>query len=34
MKKTPYNLGLELKDGRASKKYYEWIQKVEKKTVL
>lgn len=31
---TPYNLGLQMKDGRASKKYYEWIQKVEKETVL
>jgi hypothetical protein len=30
----PYNLGLELKDGRASKKYYEWIQRVEKESVL
>lgn len=30
----PYNLGLQLKDGRASKKYYEWIQRVEKETVL
>lgn len=30
----PYNIGLELKDGKASKKYYEWIQKAEKKSVL
>ena len=32
--KLPYNLNLELKDGRASKKYYEWIQQVETKSVL
>lgn len=30
----PYNLSLELADNSASKQYYEWIQKVEKKTVL
>ena len=30
----PYNLGLQMKEGRASKKYYEWIQRVEKETVL
>lgn len=30
----PYNLGLELKPGKASKRYYEWIQKVEAESVL
>lgn len=30
----PYGLNLQLKDGRASKKYYEWIQKVETSSVL
>ena len=30
----PYNLNLELADNSASKKYYEWIQRVEKVSVL
>lgn len=34
MNKTPYHLDLEIKDKTASKKYYEWIQKTEKDTVL
>lgn len=34
MNKPPYNLNLEIKEGTASKKYYEWIQKTEKDTVL
>jgi hypothetical protein len=34
MGKLPYNLNLNIKDGTASKKYYEIIQQVEKKSVL
>ena len=34
MDSLPYNLDLKLAENSASKKYYEWIQKVEKKTVL
>lgn len=34
MDRAPYNLDLKLSDGRASKKYYEWIQRVEKESVL
>ena len=30
----PYNLNLKIKENTASKKYYEWIQKTEKKSVL
>lgn len=33
-KKLPYNLNLNIKENTASKKYYEWIQKTEKKSVL
>jgi hypothetical protein len=32
--KLPYHQNLQIKDNTASKKYYDWIQKVEKKTVL
>lgn len=32
--KLPYYLDLDIRDNTASKKYYEWIQKTEKKTVL
>ena len=34
MGRLPYNLNLNIKEGTASKKYYEIIQKVEKKSVL
>jgi hypothetical protein len=34
MNKLPYNLDLKIKEGTASKKYYEIIQSVEKKSVL
>jgi hypothetical protein len=34
MNEFPYNKNLEIKDGTASKKYYEIIQKLEKKSVL
>jgi hypothetical protein len=34
MNRLPYNLNLNIKEGTASKKYYEIIQKVEKKSVL
>ena len=34
MNELPYNKNLEIKDGTASKKYYEIIQKLEKKSVL
>jgi hypothetical protein len=34
IKKLPYNLNLKIKENTASKKYYEWIQKTEKKSVL
>lgn len=34
MNELPYNKSLEIKDGTASKKYYEIIQKLEKKSVL
>jgi hypothetical protein len=30
----PYNLNLKIKENTASKKYYEWVQKTEKKSVL
>jgi hypothetical protein len=30
----PYNLNLKIKEGTSSKKYYEWVQKTEKKSVL
>lgn len=33
-KTLPYNLNLEIKENTASKKYYEWVQKTEKKSVL
>lgn len=33
-KSLPYNLNLKIKENTASKKYYEWIQKTEKKSVL
>ena len=32
--KLPYNLNLDIKENTASKRYYEWIQRVEKETVL
>jgi hypothetical protein len=32
--KLPYNLNLNIKENTASKKYYEWVQKTEKKSVL
>jgi hypothetical protein len=32
--KFPYNLNLSIRNNTASKKYYEWVQKIEKKTVL
>lgn len=34
MNKLPYNLNLNIKEGTASKKYYDIIQNVEKKSVL
>lgn len=34
MNRLPYNLNLNIKEGTASKKYYEIIQQVEKKSVL
>ena len=34
VKSLPYNLNLKIKENTASKKYYEWIQKTEKKSVL
>jgi len=34
IKSLPYNLNLKIKDRTASKQYYEWIQKTEKKSVL
>ena len=34
MNKLPYNLNLNIKEGTASKKYYDIIQQVEKKSVL
>lgn len=34
MNSLPYNLNLNIKEGTASKKYYEWIQRVEKESVL
>jgi hypothetical protein len=34
MNRLPYNLDLKIKDGTASKKYYDIIQEVEKKSVL
>lgn len=34
MSSLPYNLNLTINEGTASKKYYEWIQRVEKETVL
>lgn len=34
MNELPYNKNLEIKEGTASKKYYEIIQKLEKKSVL
>jgi hypothetical protein len=34
MGRLPYNLNLNIKEGTASKKYYEIIQQVEKKSVL
>lgn len=34
MDRLPYNLNLNIKEGTASKKYYEIIQQVEKKSVL
>jgi hypothetical protein len=34
MNQLPYNLNLNIKEGTASKKYYEIIQQVEKKSVL
>jgi hypothetical protein len=34
MNELPYNKNLEVKEGSASKKYYEIIQKIENKTVL
>jgi hypothetical protein len=33
-KKLPYNLDLNIEENTTSKKYYEWIQKTEKKSVL
>ena len=33
-KSLPYNLNLKIKENTASKKYYEWVQKTEKKSVL
>jgi hypothetical protein len=33
-KLLPYNLNLKIKENTASKKYYEWVQKTEKKSVL
>jgi hypothetical protein len=33
-KKLPYNLNLNIKKNTVSKKYYEWVQKTEKKSVL
>lgn len=33
-KKLPYNLNLNIKENTVSKKYYEWVQKTEKKSVL
>ena len=32
--RLPYNLNLKIKENTASKKYYEWVQKTEKKSVL
>jgi hypothetical protein len=32
--KLPYNLNLKIKENTASKRYYEWVQKTEKKSVL
>jgi hypothetical protein len=32
--KLPYDLNLKIKEKTASKIYYEWIQRVEKKSVL
>lgn len=32
--KLPYDQNLQIKDDTCSKKYYEWIQKTEKKTIL
>lgn len=34
MNELPYGLGLDIKEGTASKKYYEWIQKAERVSVL
>jgi hypothetical protein len=34
MNRLPYNQDLQIKEGTASKKYYEIIQEVEKKSVL
>jgi hypothetical protein len=34
MNRLPYNQNLKIKDGTASKKYYEYIQQIEKKSVL
>jgi hypothetical protein len=34
MNELPYNKNLEIKEATASKKYYEIIQKIEKKSVL
>ena len=34
MNQLPYNKNLEIREQTASKKYYEWIQKTEKKTCL
>ena len=34
MNRLPYNQNLKIKDGTASKKYYEHIQQIEKKSVL
>jgi hypothetical protein len=34
MNRLPYNQNLEIKEGTASRRYYEIIQEVEKKSVL
>lgn len=34
IKSLPYNLNLKIKENTASKKYYEWVQKTEMKSVL
>ncbi len=34
MNEYPYLKNLKIAEGSASKKYYEWVQKIEKKTCL